>query len=238
MKKTLASLVLATLVFCLANTAYAFDWVYYGDVDGDMNSTMRVGKSHWDAAENDETQSPGISGAGTLLPAGYSNVKVDFTFNQYTWDSYNPEFTTSIPDPDEPGGFAIDGGYLDVFGVALSDQNYYWNLSNNDNDAAHPLENNPYLVSPNNNNGYWGGQSYFDHALETNLNAPLSFTFTTDPSKQYYLTFFLQTREDESYPSWGSVSNVQVTPEPISSVLFLLGGGVLGTRLLRKKKAV
>jgi hypothetical protein len=221
MKKIIPLLMMLAVSLSLSTSLYAFDWQYYGDCSGDVNSGLKVGISNWNALE-DDLQPIQISGAGALLPAGYSKVNVNFDFAGYTWDSYNAEFMNN---GDE------DGGYLDVFAVVLSDKGYYWNLDT----SKHPLETNPDLLMDDKLYCYWGGKSYHDSLLETSFN-PISLSFTTDPSKQYYVSLFLQTNEDTAFSSWGTISNVQVTPEPISSALFLLGAGVFaGARKLRKK---
>lgn len=89
--------------------------------------------------------------------------------------------------PEIGEGSETGTGYLDVFSVGLTERSkgYYWDLPNI---LIHPLSLNPDLILANNmQQPWWGGENFRDHLLETN-NDDLSFSFSADPSKEYYLT--------------------------------------------------
>ena len=238
--RKIAIFVVSVGLFLFTQNAYALDWVYNdnGDYWGDINTTgLTVGASNIDSPEKE--WSPGapviqpmqISGAGTLLPAGSPGFRVNFHFNGSTWDSYNTNM------------YDYKTGYYDVFAAVLSEKGYYWSLP--DIYDLHPLEENPAFIlgldpsnpTPGPDNSYWGGTRYNDGILE-NVDADVTLDFVTDPAKQYYLTLFMQTMRDENFPSWGTFTNVNVSavPEPISTILFLSGGLLVGGRLLIKRR--
>jgi hypothetical protein len=192
-----------------------------GDVSGtDPFTGITVGASNVGSSESD-TQSIQISGAGAILPSGYSGFVVTIPNNNLnTWDSYNFVY-----------------GYVDVFASVLSDKGYYWNLSNTN---IHPLINNTDLIIGHESSNpaipsYWGGIKYGDGKLDINTY-PTNFIFNTDPSKTYYLTLFLQTTKDTEYPSWGTVSGLTVDPIPEPASVILFGMSLLGFGIIRRKR--
>lgn len=221
--------VLAILCLLLFKNAFAFSWDFTDETNYESPEStygLLVGSGSINSYSN-ETQPIQISGAGTLLPAGYSQFKLDFHAKLNTWDVYNP-----------------DAGFFDVFAVVLSEQGYYWNLSYDDK-HIHPLENNsmlllgydPFNPVPGPTDSYWGGGDY-RYGGGGYVDTDVRLIFNTDPAKEYYLTLFLQTMQDIDLPSWGTISNLTVTttPEPASMFLFLSGFGALAiSRRFRRK---
>lgn len=227
MKKVMMVIV-SLAIFLVSQNAFALIWDYNGYYSGDVSSGLTVGTGNVGDPEFGTSQPIQISGAGTLLPAGYPGFYLNFHFIGSTWDSYNAE--------------TIEGtGYLDVFAavLSLSENGYYWNL----NTGIHPLKDNPQLIfgidpyssEPGPENSYWGGENFHDGILESE-DEDVTLIFNTDPAKQYYLTLFMQTMEDEDLPSWGTIRNMTVNPIPEPASLTLLGIGLLGFFGFRKKK--
>jgi len=221
MIKRLIILVVGLSLFLLSQNAFGFTWVYNGYYAGDISTGLTVGIDRT-GDDEDDTQLIQISGAGTLLPSGYPGWVINFHFNGYTWDSYN-----------------ATSGYYDIFAMVLSENNYYWNLGTN----YHPLETHPDLIlgfdpydpTPDPSDSYWGGEAYGDGILDSE-DTDVTLAFNTDPANQYYLTFFMQTMEDEGYPSWGRITNLTVTPTPEPTTLSLLGLGLVGLVGLRRRR--
>lgn len=221
-------LIVVSMILATFSVPAQAQWTYHGEYDGNMEDGLFVGATTERTFAEDDEQPMQISGAGMSLPTGGSRYQVDFHFEGYSWDSYVPYLG------DETGT-----GWLDVFTVALTEKNkgFYWQLGNTD---IHPLYNNPDVILATpvyvNDTPWWSGQNYEDHLLESDVSDVQLF-FDADPLKEYYLNVFLQTNDDEDLPSWGKFSNVsaKVVPEPVSSVLFLLGGGALAV-FRRKKK--
>jgi len=215
------------ITLCLISPAMA-DWTYYGNYTGTVETGLFIGADTVRTFTDEDHQPVQISGAGTALPTGGSLYQVDFHFAGNTWDAY-------VPKVDE------GTGYYDVFSLVLTEKSkgYYWDLANT---SIHPLTDNPDLVTANqiysNDLPWWGGHNARDNILETD-DSNVTLFFDTDPNKEYYMTFFLQTLGDEDHPSWGTVSNIQakIVPEPTACVLFLLGAGALVGRLRLRRKA-
>ncbi len=229
MKKLYGIVLALGLVFSFQN-AFAYDWTYNGDTSTtspEYSAGLIVGLGNSGGSQTATTsQQIQISGGGTKLGSGYSGYRVSFDANLSTYDMYKYN--------------ALFDNYLDVFGIVLSDQGYYWNLSNTN---IHPLENNPALImgddpdSPGTTDSYWGGQTY--GGLE-NAVASVSLDFTTDPAKEYYLSLFLQTRIFTDHPSWGTFSNVKITPlaaTPEPASMILLGIGLAGVAISKRKRS-
>jgi len=227
MKKAFLAMVFVAVFFIFSH-AYAWDWTYNGLYAGSVESGLFLGADVEKAFLEGNLQPVQISGVGTLLPSGVSKYEVNFHINASTWDAY-----TTLPNG--------QADYFDVFAVVLTEKSkgFYWDLLNT---GIHPLTNNPDVLLCDLNGPdavpWWGGQRDGDGILDT-IDSDVSLFFTADSTKEYYASLFLQTTMDSSMPSWGTITsfNVKATPEPISSALFLLGGGAMALRRYRRKKA-
>ncbi len=209
-------LIVLGVVFVLTTNVYALTWVTSPDnnVSGLPETGLTlgvsdVGKLEWDPA------AAGIFGVGAHLGSGFTSHTVTTATALYSWDSYNEDF-----------------GYGDVFLMALTEGDYYWNLP-----ITHPVWDDPQLLWPGSLTA-WGGDEWGDGILESAVGSG-SEIFTVNPSKDYYLNFILDTSNgEEFFPSWGYVSDFQIqstfVPEP--ATLILIGSGLAGIGLWGRRK--
>lgn len=140
MKKFL--FVLAGIIFALALTqsAHALTWVTSpdGNASGTPETTLTVGVSDVGLGEW-AVAAQGIFGAGTHLGSGFTSHSITIDGALYSWDSYN----------------ALNG-YNDVFLMALTEGDYYWNLP-----ITHPVDSDTQLIWPL-TMSTWGGNDWAD----------------------------------------------------------------------------
>ena len=203
------------LVFVLTSNVYALTWVTSPDnnVSGSPETGLGlilgvsdVALGEWDPA------AAGIFGVGAHLESGFTSHTVTTATALYSWDSYNEDF-----------------GYGDVFLMALTEGDYYWNLP-----ITHPVWDDSQLLWPGSLTA-WGGDEWDDGILDSAIGSG-SEIFTVDPSKDYYLNLILDTSNGlEFFPSWGNISDFQITSVPEPATLILIGSGLVGLGFWRRK---
>ena len=167
------------------------------------------------ACLNGDPAAEGIFGVSANLGSGFTNHNVTLGGDLHSWDSYN-----------EPLGYGL--GYGDVFVVALTKGAPYWDLP-----ITHPVEADPQLIGLL----WWGGDEWDDGILD-NSSGGGSFLFSVDPSKEYYVNLILDTSNGfEFFPSWGDMGGFQIqsTSVPEPSTLILIGSGLAGIGLWRRR---
>ncbi len=217
--KKLRLAVLGLIFLMFTQGAYALTWLTSpdGNIIGTPETGLTLGVSDIGLGEWD-TASAGIFGVGANLGSGFTSHTIQFTYDFNSWDSYNDVW-----------------GYGDVFLMALTEDDYYWNLP-----ITHPVQGDTQLIWPFAAITAWGGDEWGDGVLDTMIDAGSLFTFNVDPSKDYYLNLILDTSNGgEYFPSWGYVSDFQIQsssaiPEP--STIILLGSGLAGLAMVRKRR--
>ncbi len=196
MKKVFAVVLSLVLMLALAPAialAASGDWTTNDEGSVSVNTvTMGVVRS-----EN-VTQPMGINGASMELPPA-SSYEVTFTYDLYTWDSYNA--------PTGPGT-----GYFDSFSVSVA-QAMYWTLPLTD-----PVASDTDIGSLG---WIWGGNDYGGGpgTLETN-SGTATVVMNGSPTATNYLNVVLDTEtpaeNNGSYPSWGTITitKIKITGQP------------------------
>jgi hypothetical protein len=208
------------LVFLLTQSVQALTWVSSPDnnVSGFPETELILGVNDVDSDEWD-TQSPGIFGMAANLGGGWISHTVQFTYDLYSWDSYNDMWY---------------GGYGDVVVLALTENKPYWNLP-----ITHPVWDDPQLIWPTGNITAWGGDEWGDNYLDNLLDPGTINVFDVDWTREYYLNIILDTSNGgDMFPSWGYVSQFQIesTPIPEPATLILVGSGLAGIGFWRKRR--
>ncbi len=212
--------VLAGIIFALALTqsAHALTWLTSpdGNVSGTPETSLTLGVSDVGLGEW-ATAAQGIFGVGAYLGSGFTSHSVTLTTALNSWDSYNET-----------------NGYNDVFLMALTEGDYYWNLP-----ITHPVDSDTQLIWPGNLTR-WGGNDWGDGTLETTGGSGPE-VFTVDPTKDYYLNLILDTSNGgDMFASWGDIRGFGIqstTDVPEPATLLLLGSGLAGIGILRRKRS-
>ncbi|MEK6528191.1 MAG: PEP-CTERM sorting domain-containing protein [Nitrospirota bacterium] len=224
MKKFLFVMTGIIFALVLTQSAHALTWVTSpdGNVSGDPETTyLTLGVSDQNKLEG-ATQTPGIFGMSAHLINGFTSHTVSLSAKLRSWDSYN----------------ALNG-YDDVFLMALTEGDYYWNLP-----ITHPVDLDSQLIWPLTASS-WGGTAWGD-GIRDDILGTNSWIFNVDSSKDYYLNLILDTsNSDNMYPSWGYMGNLSIqstpfeqpsVPEP--ATLLLIGSGLAGIGIWRRKAGV
>ena len=204
------------LVLVLTTNVYALTWVPSPDnnVSGSPEDTypgLILGFDDVNKLE-DGTQTQGIFGKAANLGSGFTSHTVTTNIDLYSWDSYNE-----------------DWGYNDVFLMAITEGVPYWMLI-----IDHPVWDDPQLIWPGSLTA-WGGDEWGDGDKDSTVGSG-SEIFTVDPSKDYYLNFILDTSNaDDLFPSWGYISDFQITSVPEPATLILIGSGLVGLGFWRRR---
>ena len=88
----------------------------------------------------------------------------------------------------------------------------------------------------------WGGLGGTPVDTLQTYDTPFSsrFTASVNPAGDYYLNLVLITTGDNSYPSWGSFTDVgviaSVAPVPEPATMLLLGSGLIGIGVFARKR--
>ena len=126
-----------------------------------------------------EQQPMAVHGATLELPPA-EQIYVEFDYDLYTWDSYNPSW-----------------GYFDSFSISVS-QGKYWDL-----DLTDPIN----ASDPLSLGFIWGGTEWGDGVLET-MTGSAATTMTASTASPNYLNVVLDTAtppaNNGNYPSWGT----------------------------------
>ena len=158
------------------------------------NYNIKVGTANWGANEWD-LQPRVWHSAGTVLPGNLNGYRADFTYDLYTWDSYNP-------------WNAPQKGYWDNFGVELDNTSYLWNRV--------PAVSDPMAAGAN----HWiqGGTTWGDGICEYyggNASVTIAGAGTGNTT---YLSVYLSTdvdpHRDRLFPSWGEFNREETSGEP------------------------
>lgn len=225
--------------------------VNVADVSGGAGTDWGVslGVNDFGDPETGDGQTQAIFGASTQV-SGYYGYVVDFSFDGFTWDSYNQT---------QPVNEGASDGYWDLFGLNInSDDQYYWDMvSGGSGSANDPLFSTDPAGSAVVETGGalsgttwgWGGLDYAAGFFEE-LHGDFSISMTGDVSEVFSISAFLDTAtpedSDEAYPSWGCFNLPSSDcPEPTGgdpqdvaepSALAVLALSLIGMGLVSRRR--